>query len=195
MRKAVIALTTRADLRGLLDKASGGDRGALNTLMPVVYRELRLLAGRYLARERKGQSLQATGLVHEAYLRLFKDKDLKWQNRPHFMAIAARSMREILVERARARDASKRGGNRVRVTLDDALAPLSQTPIEVLALNEALDRLAMLDEQQARIVELRFFGGLTVEEAADVLGVSPATVKRGWTAARAWLYREITRQP
>ena len=168
---------------------------ALQEMVPAVYRELRMLAARYLARERKGQSIQATALVHEAYLRLFKDKGLRWQNRPHFMAIAARSMRQILVERARARDAAKRGGARVRVTLNDEVAPLSETPIDVLALNEALDRLAMLDEQQARIVELRFFGGLTVEEAADVLGVSSATVKRAWTAARAWLYREITSQP
>jgi RNA polymerase sigma factor (TIGR02999 family) len=182
------------DLPTLVERASHGDRGALDALMPVVYRELRRLAARYLARERKGHSIQATGLVHEAYLRLFKNKGLRWQNRPHFMAIAAHSMREILVERARARDALKRGGARERVTLDDAIAPLSETPIDVLALNEALDRLAALDEQQARIVELRFFGGLTVEEAADVLGVSPATVKRGWTAARAWLYREITGQ-
>lgn len=183
-----------SDLRGLLERATSGDRVALDALVPVVYRELRLLAARYLARERKGQSIQPTGLVHEAYLRLFKDKGLRWENRPHFMAIAAHSMRQILVERARARDAAKRGGDRVRVTLDDVHAPLSETPIDVLALNEALDRLGALDAQQARIVELRFFGGLTVEEVADVLDISPATVKRGWTAARAWLYGEITRQ-
>lgn len=185
---------TDSDLDGLVERASGGDRAALDALMPAVYRELRRLAARYLARERKGQSIQATMLVHEAYLRLFKAKGLQWQNRPHFMAIAAHSMREILVERARARDASKRGGGRARVTMDDALAQVPETPIDVLALNEALDRLAAIDRQQARIVELRYFGGLTVEEVADAIGVSPATVKRDWTAARAWLYREISRQ-
>jgi RNA polymerase sigma factor (TIGR02999 family) len=185
---------TDQDLDGLVERASGGDREALDTLMPVVYRELRRLAARYLARERKGQSLQPTTLVHEAYLRLFKARGLQWQNRPHFMAIAAHSMREILVERARARDAGKRGGGRARVTLDDALAGVPETPIDVLALNEALDRLAALDPQQARIVELRYFGGLTVEEVAGVLGVSAATIKRHWTVARAWLYNELTRQ-
>jgi RNA polymerase sigma factor (TIGR02999 family) len=185
---------TDPDLDALIERASGGDRAALDELMPVVYRELRVLAGRYLARERKGQSVQATMLVHEAYLRLFKAKGLQWQNRPHFMAIAAHSMREILVERARARDASKRGGGRARVTLDEGVAQAPETPLDVLALNDALERLGAIDSQQARIVELRYFGGLTIEEAANAIGVSPATVKRDWTVARAWLYREISGQ-
>jgi len=176
----------------LVERASAGDRAALDALIPIVYRELRTLAARYLGRERRGQSLQATMLVHEAYLRLFRDQRLQWQNRPHFMAIAANVMREILVERARARGASKRGGDRLRVTLDDAVAAAPETAVDVLALHAALERLAALDPAQARLVELRFFGGLTVEEIALQSGSSPATVKRRWTAARAWLHREMT---
>jgi RNA polymerase sigma factor (TIGR02999 family) len=182
----------RRTLERLVERASGGDHAALDELFPIVYRELRALAGRHMARERKGQSLQATALVHEAYLRLFKDPHLRWQNRPHFMAIAAHVMREILVERARARGAAKRGGGRNRVTLDDGLAVAPGAQVDVIALHAALERLAAMDPQQARIVELRFFGGLSVEEAADVLGVSPATVKRHWAAARAWLYNELS---
>jgi RNA polymerase sigma factor (TIGR02999 family) len=184
----------RRTLERLVERASGGDHAALDDLLPVVYRELRGLARRYLGRERRGQSLQATALVHEAYLRLFKDTHLRWQNRPHFMAIAAHVMREILVERARARGAAKRGGGRHRVTLDDALAAVPGAQVDVLALHTALERLAALDAQQARIVELRFFGGLTVEETADVVGLSPATIKRHWAAARAWLYGELAPQ-
>jgi RNA polymerase sigma factor (TIGR02999 family) len=182
------------DLRELVERASGGDHDALETLLPVVYRELRLLAARYVRRERKGQSIQATALVHEAYLRLFKDKGLRWQNRPHFMAIAAHSMREILVERARARNASKRGGARERITLDEGMASVPAAEINVLALHEALGRLGALDPRQVQIVELRFFGGLTNEEVAKVLKVSVATVKRDWTAAQAWLRRELDGQ-
>jgi RNA polymerase sigma factor (TIGR02999 family) len=182
------------ELRDLVERASGGDHDALDTLLPVVYRELRQLAARYVARERKGQSIQATALVHEAYLRLFKDKSLRWQNRPHFMAIAAHSMREILVERARARNASKRGGARERITLDDRMASVQATEIDVLALHEALERLTALDPRQAQIVELRFFGGLTNEEVARLLRISVATVKRDWTAAQAFLRRELDGQ-
>jgi RNA polymerase sigma factor (TIGR02999 family) len=144
-----------------------------------------------MARERAGQSLQATALVNEAYLRLMKEKAHLWQNRAHFCAIAAGSMREILVERARARGAKKRGGSRVRVSLGDAVAAKDNPTFDLLALHEALDRLARLDPQLARVVELRFFGGLTVEEAADVLGSSPATIKRGWSMAKAWLKLEM----
>ncbi len=177
----------------LLEHARGGDRGALEKLIPLVYGELRKIAAGYLRRERRGHTLQATALVHEAYLRLAKDEDLSFQNRAHFFAIAARSMREILVDRARGRDASKRGGNRQRITLDDQVVGVAEQPIDVLALDEALARLAQLDEGQARLVELRYFGGLTVEETAAALHVSPATVKRNWAVARAWLYRELTR--
>jgi RNA polymerase sigma factor (TIGR02999 family) len=177
----------------LLERARAGDDKAVERLMPLVYDELRRLARKYIAQERPGQTLQATALVHEAYLRLLKDRQQPWQNRAHFMAIAATSMRQILIERARARDTFKRGGDRVRVTLDERLAGEPGADVDVLALDEALERLSGFDPQGARIVELRFFGGLTVEEAADVLGVSPATVKRGWSSAKAWLRRELDR--
>jgi RNA polymerase sigma factor (TIGR02999 family) len=159
-----------------------------------VYAELRRLADGYVRRE-QARSVQATELVHEAYLRLLKDKSLRWQNRAHFLAIAAISMRRLLVERARARGAEKRGGDHVRVTLDDALlvgaAPDADETIDLVALDRALTALAALDAGQARIVELRFFGGLSVEETADALAISPATVKRHWTIAKAWLLREL----
>jgi RNA polymerase sigma factor (TIGR02999 family) len=164
---------------------------APDALMPQVYAELRRLAAHYLRGERPGQTLQPTALVHEAYLRLLKDRPDRWQNRSHFCAIAAHAMRQILIERARARDAEKRGGGRARVTLDESLAAGGDRSIDILALDEALERLAALDPEQARIVELRFFGGLTVEETADALGSSPATVKRHWAVARAWLAREL----
>jgi RNA polymerase sigma factor (TIGR02999 family) len=163
--------------------------------MPLVYDELRRLAASYLRRERPGQTLQATALVHEAYVRLIGEKAHNWQNRTHFLAIAALSMRQILVQRARARKAAKRGGDPERITIDEQLlaAPETGAPdqIDLLALDAALDRLAALNERQARIVELRYFGGLGVEEAAEALGISPATVKRDWTLARAWLKREL----
>jgi RNA polymerase sigma-70 factor (ECF subfamily) len=184
---------TAADFTALLDQARGGDERAVAQLMPLVYQELRRVAGAYMRRERAGQSLQATALVHEAYLRLVKDQRLTWQNRAHFLAIAASSMRQILVDRARARDSLKRGGDRDRITLhEDALAAESPS-VDVAALDQALERLAALDPQQARIVELRFFGGLTVEETAEAIGVSPATVKRAWSIAKAWLRRELER--
>lgn len=171
------------------------DRQSLDSLLPVVYQELRRLAASYLRRERAGQTIQPTALVHEAYLRLMKDKPGRWQNRAHFCAIAAHSMRQILIERARARNAAKRGGGGPRVTLDEGLVPGQQPEVDLLALNEALERLAALDPVHARIVELRYFGGLTVEEAADALDLSPATVKRHWSAARAFLARELGPSP
>jgi len=162
-------------------------------LIEDVYDELRRLANAYVQRER-ANSVQATDLVHEAFIRLQKERSPQWRDRTHFLAIAAISMRRLLVERARARGASKRGGNRVQVTLDDAL--LGATPgedaVDLVALDVALEGLARLDPQQARIVELRFFGGLSVEETADALSISPATVKRHWTVAKAWLLRELT---
>ncbi len=159
--------------------------------MPIVYDELRRLARHYLRRERAGYSLQATALVNEAYVRLAKEHAAGWKNRAHFCAIAACSMRQILVERARAHSALKRGGSRVRVTLGDDLAAGAGKSIDLLALDEALEKLAAVDLELSRIVELRFFGGLTVEESADVLGTSPATIKRGWSLAKAWLKREL----
>jgi RNA polymerase sigma factor (TIGR02999 family) len=167
------------------------DRQSLDSLLPIVYQELRRLAASYLRRERPGQTLQPTGLVHEAYLRLMKDRPDRWQNRAHFCAIAAHSMRQILIERARARGALKRGGAQPRVTLDEALVAGGEQSIDLLALDRALEKLATLDPEQARLVELRFFGGLTVEETAEEMSISPATVKRHWTIARAWLAREL----
>jgi RNA polymerase sigma-70 factor, ECF subfamily len=166
-------------------------RQSVNSLLPDVYQELRRLAANYLRRERPGQTLQPTALVHEAYIRLLKDKPDRWQNRAHFCAIAAHSMRQILIERARARGAQKRGGARQRITLDERLLPGGEQSIDLLALDEALERLAALDPEQARLVELRFFGGLTVEETAAAMDISPATVKRHWTIASAWLAREL----
>jgi RNA polymerase sigma-70 factor, ECF subfamily len=166
-------------------------RQSLDSLLPLVYKELRQLAAGYLRREKPGQTLQPTALVNEAYLRLLKDRPGRWQNRAHFCAIAAHSMRQILIERARARAAAKRGGPRHRVTLDDALVAGEDRSIDLLALDEALERLAAIDPEQARLVELRFFGGLTVEETADAMNISPATVKRHWTIAKAWLSREL----
>lgn len=162
----------------------------VSPLVDEVYVELRRLANGYLRRER-AQSIQATELVHDAYLRLLKDKHPQWQNRTHFLAIAAISMRRLLVERARARHAHKRGGDQVQVTLDDQLAAAEAPSIDVIAVDRALEALALRDPQQARIVELRFFGGLTVEETAEAVGISPATVKRDWTVAKAWLMRAI----
>lgn len=155
-----------------------------------VYAELRRLADTYVRRER-AKSVQATELVHEAYLRLVKDVSPVWQDRTHFLAIAAIAMRRLLIERARARVAAKRGGPRIQVTLDERLLVDEGTSIDVIALDTALSALARQDAQQARIVELRFFGGLSVEETAAALSISPATVKRHWAIARAWLLREI----
>ena len=167
------------------------------SLMPQVYDELRRLAANYLRHERPGQTLQATALVHEAFLRLSNEKSQPWKNRTHFLAIAALSMRQILVQRARARQAEKRGGPHAeRITLDESLigdhgvgAPGG---VDVLQLDAALEKLGALDPQQAKIVEMRYFGGLTVEEAAEALDISPATVKRHWTLARAFLKKELT---
>jgi len=176
----------------MVDDARQGDEQALATLLPIVYDELRRLAASYMRRERPGQTLQATALVHDAYLRLLRDSKLSWQNRAHFFAIAARSMRQILIERARTRGAAKRGGSRIRVTFDAGLIAAAQGPdLDLEALDEALTRLAVLDAELARVVEVRFFGGLSIEETAEALNLSPATVKRRWTLARAWLAREL----
>jgi RNA polymerase sigma factor (TIGR02999 family) len=162
-------------------------------LLPVVYDELRRIAARYVGRERPGQTLQATALVNEAFLQLSAERTRQFQNRAHFVAIAALSMRQILVQRARARNAVKRGGGVERVPYDEgalsAPAPSGDETLE--ALDDALSRLAELDPEQARIVELRYFGGLTIEETAQAIGVSPATVKRQWTMARAWLKLQL----
>jgi len=164
----------------------------LEALMPAVYAELRRLAAHYLKGERPGQTLQPTALVHEAYMKLQKDRPERWQNRAHFCAIAAHAMRQVLIERARARDALKRGGGQPRVTFDESLPAVApDRGVDLIALDTALERLAALDAGQARIVELRYFGGLSIEETAEAMGISPATVKRHWAVARAWLAKEL----
>jgi RNA polymerase sigma factor (TIGR02999 family) len=174
----------------LLDEARAGKREALEALLPLVYDELHHVAAAYMRRERPGQTLQATALVHEAYLRLVREPNTRWANRAHFCAIAAGSMRQILVERARARHAIKRGGEWRRVTLTDAVHQ-DTAGLDIEALDQALSRLAGMSPDLARLVEVRFFGGLTIEEAAEALGVSPATVKRKWASARVWLQHEL----
>jgi RNA polymerase sigma factor (TIGR02999 family) len=160
--------------------------------MPLVYEELRRLAHHYLRQERSDHTLQSTALVHEAYLRLAGQNPPQWQNRAHFFGIAAHVMRQILVEYARGRNAAKRGGSACKLTLDEAISLPQQVDVDVIALDKALSELSSLDAQQGRIVELRFFAGLTIEDTSEVLGVSPATVKRDWVTARAWLYRAMT---
>lgn len=172
-----------------------GDKEALKEVLPFVYDELRRLARHYLRRQRPNHTLQTTGLVHEAYLRLAEEKSLHAQSRAHFLGIAAQLMRWILVDYERSRRAAKRQAGATRLTLDSSLAQgvARSTDVHLLALNEALDRLAKLDSQQSRIVEMRYFGGLTIEDTSEFLGVSPATVKRSWASARAWLRREMSR--
>jgi len=177
----------------LLIDWSNGDRAALDKLLPVVDQELRRLAHHYMSRERAGHTLQTTALVNEAFVRLVNRKSIQWQNRAHFFGIAAQLMRTILVDHARSHACAKRGGGGGKVELDEALVVSQQKASEVIALDEALKALALIDPQQSRIVELRFFGGLTVEEAAEVMHVSPATIKREWSTAKAWLYRELAR--
>lgn len=179
-------------LTRLLIDWSNGDRAALDKLIPVVEDELRRLAHRYMNHERVGHTLQTTALVNEAYVRLVNRKNVQWQNRAHFFGIAAHLMRTILVDHARSHACAKRGGGADKLELDAAMVVTQQKAAEVIALDEALQQLAMIDPQQSRIVELRFFGGLTVEEAAEVLHISPATVKREWSTAKAWLYRELS---
>ncbi|HZO84150.1 MAG TPA: sigma-70 family RNA polymerase sigma factor [Verrucomicrobiae bacterium] len=175
----------------LLVAWSKGNKGALDQLMPVVYRELHRLARRRLDRENDGHTLQTTALVHEAYLRLVGQKKAQWQNRAHFFAIAAQMMRRILVDYARSRDSAKRGAGAPQVSFDEMLAAPTGRAADVVALDQALTTLAQFDERKSRMVELRFFGGLSIEETAEVLGVSPGTVRRDWTLAKAWLQSEI----
>jgi RNA polymerase sigma factor (TIGR02999 family) len=187
-----------ADVSGniteLLAGYARGDKEVLDKLMPIVYDELRRQASRYLRREQAGHTLQTTALIHEAYVRLVDQRHVQWQNRAHFFGIAAQMMRRILVDHARTKKRVKRGGSDVKVSLADATIPVKQRDLDVVALDEALNRLAEIDEQQSRVVELRFFSGLTVEETAEVMGISPATVKRDWSMAKAWLHRELSRE-
>ena len=186
-------MTQTHELTQLLIDWSNGDRAALDKLMPLIDTELRRLAHRYMNRERPGHTLQTTALVNEAFLRLVNRQNLHWQNRAHFFGIAAQLMRTILVDHARSHASAKRGGGARKLELDEAMVVSQQKASEVIALDDALKQLALLDPQQSRIVELRFFGGLTVEEAAEVLQISPATIKREWRTAKAWLYHELAR--
>ena len=184
-----------SEVTELLNQWSEGRAEALDRLLPQIHAELRRLAKSYMRRERPDHTLQPTALVNEAFLKLVDQRDVTWQNRAHFFGIAAQAMRRILVDHARARAATKRGDGERPVALDEALA-LTDTPnLDLLALDQALARLANIDHQQSRVVELRFFGGLTMEETAEVLHISPATVGREWTMARAWLYAELQSIP
>jgi len=187
-----MALSSKEITQMLVDWANGRQE-VLEELMPLVYDELLRLAVHYLRQERPDHTLQPTALVHEAYLRLVDQTQPHWQNRAHFFGIAANLMRQILVNHALSHRAAKRGGSALRVTLDDAADYSKEQGLDLVALDDALTRLAALDPQQGRIVELRFFGGLTIEEAGEVLRISPATVKREWTMAKAWLHCALTK--
>jgi RNA polymerase sigma factor (TIGR02999 family) len=176
----------------LLMEWSNGNERALEDLLPLIYNELRHLAHNFLYHERSGHTLQTTALVHEAYLKLIDQRDARWQNRAHFFAIAAQAMRRILIDSARKHTAAKRGGIGENVSLDEAVNLSLESDSSLLALDEALKALAGIDPQQGRIVELRYFGGLTIEETAEVMKLSPATIKREWAMARAWLHQELT---
>ena len=179
------------EVTGLLRAWSRGDADAAEKLVSLVYDELRRLAARHLRRERRDHTLRPTALVHEAYLRMVGQREVAWKGRAQFFAVAARVMRRVLVDHARRHRAAKRAGGWQRITLDEGIAALEERDVDILALEDALGELAGLDPQKARMVELRFFGGLTLEDTADVLGVSAATVTREWRMARAWLYRRI----
>jgi RNA polymerase sigma factor (TIGR02999 family) len=182
------------EITQLLRSWSEGDRTALDHLLPLVYEELHRQAAGYLRRERPGHTIQTTALIHEAYLKLIDQRDVKWQSRTHFFAVASMAMRRILVNYAKSRNREKRGGPNARLPLEDAaLATVNHQSDEILALDEALTRLSALDQQQARVVELRYFSGLSLEETAEVLGVSRATAARDWNMAKAWLHRELSR--
>ena len=189
--------TSTNEITKLLHNWQGGDRAALDALVPVVYKELRRLAHCELRKERPNHTLQSAALVHEAYFRLLGQNPPQWESRTHYFAIAAQLMRQILVDYARRRRASKRGSGVCMLTLEDAVAlpQRKDKDVDVIALDDALNTLAELDPRQSRVVELRFFAGLSLEETSEVMGIATATVQRDWTAARAWLHREISRRP
>ena len=181
------------DITTLLLEWSGGNRAALDELMPLIYAEFRQLATRALSRERPNHTLQSTALAHELYLKLIDQKRAQWRDREHFFAMASQIIRRILVDYARRLHAQRRGGLDTRITLDEALAPQQDRDLNLVELDDALEALSQIDSQQARIIELRFFGGLSIEATGRILGVSPSTVNREWNLARAWLYRELSR--
>lgn len=185
---------TRGSVTQLLIQCRTGDRTALDRLMPLVYDELRHIAARYLSQEHPGHTLQSTALVNEAYLRLV-DKPFSWQDRTHFFAVAARIIRNLLVDHARAKLASKRGGVKLTLSLDEALNVPTGRDFNLVAIDDALTSLSRLDEQQSRIVELRFFAGLSIEETSEVLKISSSTVKRDWILAKTWIFRELSSSP
>ena len=176
----------------LLTEWRDGDETALNRLIPLVYEELRRLAHHYLRHERPGHSLQTTDLVNEAYLRLVDHRGMRWQNRAHFYAVSAQAMRRILVDHARSRSCAKRGGGERRVEIDEVADLTQQKAIEMIMLDDALTKLSALDQRKSKIVELRYFGGMSVEETAEVLGISPVTVMREWSTAKGWLLRAMS---
>ena len=186
---------SRVEVTQLLVAYGNGDRQALDRLLPLVYSELRQIAGHRLRRERRDHTLNATALVHEAYIKLMDADNISWQNRAHFFAIASRVMRQILISYARKHNAEKRGGGTPDTVLEGKEISLGQRADELIALDDALTRLASFDERMAKVVEYRFFGGLTIEETASVLDVSTMTVKRDWNKAKAWLYRELRAEP
>ena len=189
--RITLAMTDPEDVTPLLAAASSGDRAALHRLLPIVYAELHRIAHRQLAGERTGHTLDTTALVHEAYMKLADLDHIRWQDRAHFFALSARVMRQVLMDYAEKRKAKKRGGGRARVSLENVKLMSDDRAEDFLVLDEALTRLESQDERMCRVVEYRFFGGLTIQEAAEVLGVSTATVKRDWNLARAWLSREL----
>lgn len=186
-----MSISSTAEITRILSEWNEGREEAKELLLPFVYDELKRQARYYMSRERRDHTLQPTALVHEAFLRLTEQSGIEWQNRSHFFGVAARLMRQILVDHARIHAAQKRGGNPIRFSLDDVNIPIEQRAGLILALNEALDHLASMDERQARVVEMKFFGGLSNAEAAEVLGISERTVGREWQSARLWLYREL----
>lgn len=187
-----MASATSRSVTELLTRWSGGDVAARDALVPIVYQELRRIARRCLAGQRSDHTLQPTALVHEAYLRLARQDSVDWQDRVHFFAMAAQMMRQILVDHARKHLAAKRGGNGVTVVIDEASASSAPPSLDLLALDNAMEQLAELDPRQCQIVELRFFGGLSIEETAEIVKISPATTKREWATARLWLHQAIS---
>ncbi|MEK6300086.1 MAG: sigma-70 family RNA polymerase sigma factor [Acidobacteriota bacterium] len=183
--------SSQSEVTQLLREWGNGDKAALDLLVPVVYQELRRLARYYMSRERPGHTLQTSALVNEAYMRLVDYRDMRWQNRAHFFAVAAQAMRRILVDHARKRDFAKRGGGAVKVSFDETAIVSRKQDANLIALDDALTTLEAFDPRKSRIVELRYIGGLNIEETAEVLDISPATVQREWRAAKAWLYRAI----
>jgi RNA polymerase sigma factor (TIGR02999 family) len=182
-----------AEITNLLIDWNHGDESALDRLIPVVYDELRRLAGRCMSQEGPGHTLQSTAVVHEAYLKLFDQQRVQWQNRTQFFAVAAQLIRRILVDHARGANAAKRGGVARKLSLDENLGVFESRDLDLVALDDAMAALARFDPQQSRVIELRFFAGLTIEETAETLGVSPTTVKRDWITAKAWLFNELNR--